>query len=104
MVIRIGGLREGDREFDSAVGGTRAGDAAGGRSLEPGRRPGLVGLRDQVGVAEDIWTNRTESRTSPMVSLAADDRLGRRWSLGLEVSSFTVEHTFNVGVHGVFHF
>ncbi len=39
-----------------------------------------------------------------MVSLAADYRLGRRWSLGLEVSSFTVEHTFNVGVHGVFHF
>jgi len=39
-----------------------------------------------------------------MVSGAAMYRVSRRWSLGLELSSFTAAHTFNAGVKGEIHF
>jgi hypothetical protein len=46
----------------------------------------------------------SRNRTGAMVSLAPTYRIGRRWSMGLEVSSFTQAHTFDVGLRGEFHF
>ncbi|MCK9686770.1 outer membrane beta-barrel protein [Scleromatobacter humisilvae] len=43
-------------------------------------------------------------RTGALVSGDLMYRLGRRWSLGLEVSSFTQSHTLNTGLRSEFHF
>jgi hypothetical protein len=39
-----------------------------------------------------------------MVSLSAMYRLGRRWSLGAEVSSYTQPHSVNAALRAEFHF
>jgi len=46
----------------------------------------------------------SRERGGLMVSGAAMYRVSRRWSLGLELSSFTAAHTFNAGVKGEIHF
>lgn len=103
LFMRMGGLQPGDREFDYAVGARVLANLplSDRWSLVGGL--GLVKFEDEVGAGFYV-KNITQDRTSPMVSLAAKYRLGRRWSLGLEVSSFTQVHGFNAGLRGEFHF
>ena len=100
---RDGGLQPGDREFDDAVGARVL------AALPLGDRWRLVGGLGLVQFADETATGEFEgtvrhTRTSPMVSLSAMYRLGRRWSLGVEASSFTQAHSFNAGLRGEFHF
>ena len=102
LFMRMGGMSQGDREFDYAAGARVL------ASLPLSDRWSLVGGLGVVQFEDDIGTgtgnNLPERRTSPMVSLAASYRMSRRWSLGLEVSSFTQVHGFNAGLRGEFHF
>ena len=103
VAIRTAGQQPGDREFDGAFGGRVL------AMLPLGERWNLVGGLGVVAFEDDagngtLFDSTREHETSPMVSLAATYRLGRRWSLGLEMSSYTQEHTFNVGLRSEFHF
>ena len=102
LFIRMGSMSQGDREFDYAAGARVL------ASLPLSDRWSLVGGLGVVQFEDEVGTgtgeNITEHRTSPMVSLAASYRMSRRWSLGLEVSSFTQVHGFNAGLRGEFHF
>ena len=103
LFIRIGGMQQGDREFDYAAGVRVL------ASLPLSDRWSLVGGLGVVRFEDEVGTgtgadNIIQDRTSPMVSLAASYRMSRRWSLGLEVSSFTQVHGFNAGLRGEFHF
>lgn len=102
LIMRIGGLKEGDREFDSAVGGRVLGSLPLGDQWKLTGGLGVVAFQDEIGDA--TGNNVHHHKTSPMVSLAAMYRMSRRWSLGAEVSSFTVEHTANAGLRAEFHF
>ncbi|HEY8976001.1 MAG TPA: outer membrane beta-barrel protein [Burkholderiaceae bacterium] len=101
--VRDGGLQQGDREFNDAVGARVL------AALPMGDRWRLVGGLGLVNFSEDVGVgmpaeNDHVHKTSPMVSLAAMYRLGRRWSLGAEVSSFTQPHSVNAGLRAEFHF
>ena len=103
LFMRVGNLKAGDREFNYALG------ARALASLPLSERWSLVGGLGVVRVADDVGQGPslgpvTETRTSPMVSLAASYRMSRRWSLGLEVSSFTKVHGVNGGLRGELHF
>ena len=103
LLIRMGDLRPGEHEFDSAVGARVL------ATLPVGDRWNLVGGLGVVQYQEDVgrdtlFGNDHDHKTSPMVSLAATYRISRRWSMGLELSSFTQEHSFNAGIRGEFHF
>jgi len=43
-------------------------------------------------------------RTGALVSLAAMYRASRRWSMGVEASTFAQSHTLNLGLRGELHF
>lgn len=102
LFMRDGNLQPADREFNYAVG------ARALAALPMGERWRLVGGLGLVKFSEDIGNasghNDTVDKMSPMVSLAAMYRLGRRWSLGAEVSSFTQAHSVNAGLRAEFHF
>jgi len=102
LFMRVGGLAQGDREFDSAVGARVLGTLPLGDQWSLTGGLGVVAFQDEVGDATGNSVNH--HRTSPMVSLAAMYRMSRRWSLGAEVSSFTAEHTGNAGLRAEFHF
>ena len=103
VVVRTGGQQPGQREFDSAFGARvlAALPLAERWSLVGGL--GVVAFEDELGNGT-LFASTREHKASPMVSLAATYRLGRRWSLGLETSSYTQAHTFNVGLRSEFHF
>jgi hypothetical protein len=103
LFIRDGGLKEGDREFDHAVGGRVLAALPLGDRWRLVGGLGVVQFEDETG-GGPLEDTTKHSKTSPMVSLAAMVRLGRRWSLGVEASSFTQAHTFNAGLRGEFHF
>ncbi len=103
IFMRDGGLKQGDREFDSAVGGRVLATLPLGDRWSLVGGLGLVQFRDETGTGT-LSDSVKHSKTSPMVSLAAMFRLGRRWSLGVETSSFTQAHTFNAGLRSEFHF
>jgi hypothetical protein len=98
---RDGAVDNGVYEFDHAWG------VRGLATLPLGERWSLVG---GLGVAQVNETPGlalhagSRNRTGAMVSLAPTYRIGRRWSMGLEVSSFTQAHTVNLGLRGEFHF
>ena len=103
IFIREGGPQPGEREFDDALGGRVL------ATLPLGDRWSLVGGVGVVQVEHDLGNaglvgNTHEYKTSPLVSLSAMIRLGRRWSVGLETSSYTSAHTFNAGLRSEFHF
>jgi len=103
LFMRDGWLQQGDHEFTSAVGGRVL------ATLPMGDRWRLVGGLGLVDVSDDVGNGSVSGndhvhKTSPMVSLAAMYRLGRRWSLGAEVSSFTQTHGANAGLRAEFHF
>jgi hypothetical protein len=102
LFMRVGGLKQGDREFDSAVGARVLGSLPLGDQWMLTGGLGVVAFQDEIGDA--TGNNVSHHRTSPMVSLAAMYRMSRRWSLGAEVSSFTAEHTANAGLRAEFHF
>jgi hypothetical protein len=97
-----GGLREGEHEFNGAVGGRAVASLPLGDRWTLAAGLGIVKLNDDVGLGNgrDI----IENRTSAMASLSAMYRATRRWSFGAELSSFTHEHTTNVGLRAEFHF
>jgi hypothetical protein len=103
LFIRTGGQQPGDREFDSAVGARVLATLPLGERWNLVGGLGMVAFEDEVGNGT-LFESTRENRTSPMVSLAATYRLGRRWSLGLETSSYTQAHTLNVGLRSEFHF
>ena len=103
LFVREGGLQAGDREFDHAMGARVLAALPLGERWRLVGGLGLVQFEDETG-AGTLVDNVKHSKTSPMVSLAAMVRLGRRWSLGVEASSFTQAHTFNAGLRGEFHF
>jgi hypothetical protein len=97
------GQEEGRRQFDSAYGARVL------ATLPLAERWSLVGGLGVVSAKEAVGHgvfvhDKLESKASPMVSLSANYHLGRRWSLGVEVSSFTQAHTFNAGLRSDFHF
>jgi len=102
LFMRDGALQPADREFNYAVG------ARALAALPMGERWRLVGGLGLVKFSEDVGNatgnNDTVDKMSPMVSLAAMYRLGRRWSMGAEVSSFTQAHSVNAGLRAEFHF
>ena len=103
LSVREGGLKDGDREFDYAAGGRVLAALPLGERWRLVGGLGVVQFQDESGVGTLTDTVK-HTKTSPMVSLAAMYRLGRRWSLGVEASSFTQAHTFNAGLRGEFHF
>jgi len=103
ITIRTGGQQPGDHEFDGAFGGRVLATLPLGERWNLVGGLGVVSFEDEIGNGT-LFDSTREHKTSPMVSLAATYRLGRRWSLGLETSSYTQEHTFNVGLRSEFHF
>ena len=103
LSVRIGGLQQGDREFDYAVGARVLAALPLNDRFRLVGGLGLVQFEDETGNGV-LVDNDKHTRISPMVSLAAMYRLGRRWSMGVEASSFTESHTFNAGLRAEFHF
>lgn len=103
IVLRDGGLQPGDREFDHAFGARVLAALPLGDRWRLVGGLGVVQFEDETGAGTFGDTVR-HTQASPMVSLAALFRLGRRWSLGAEASSFTQSHTFNAGLRAEFHF
>ena len=97
-----GGLREGDHEFNSAVGGRVLASLPLGDRWSLAAGLGVVRFNDDIGLGNGA--DPGENTTSPMASLSAMYRASRRWSFGAEVSSFTKQHTFNAGLRSEFHF
>ena len=96
------GQEVGHREFESAWGARVLATLPLERwSLVGGL--GVVSVREEIGQGYFVHTGH-ESKASPMVSVSANYRLGRRWSLGVEASSFTEAHTFDLGLRSDFHF
>jgi hypothetical protein len=106
LFIREGsGLTEGEHEFDQAFGVRALGTLPLGDRWSLVGGVGVVQFEDEVGTGTGLFGDtRRQSKASPMVSLASTWRIGRRWSLGVEASSFTQAHTTNVGLRGEFHF
>jgi hypothetical protein len=103
LFMRMGGLEQGDREFDYAFGARALArlPLSDRWSLVGGL--GIVKVGDEIGAGIGVSTIG-QDRISPMVSVAAKYRMSRRWALGFEVSSFTQLHGFNAGLRGEFHF
>jgi hypothetical protein len=102
LFIRMGGLQDGDREFDSAVGARVLATLPLGERWNLKGGLGLVSFTDELG--NGSGHDDTRHKTTPMASLSLMYRASRRWSFGAEVSSFTGEHTFNAGLRSEFHF
>jgi len=102
LFMRMGGMEEGRREFDSAVGGRVLGTLPLGDSWNLSGGLGVVSFRDEVG--NGTGNNDNHHRTSPMASVSAMYRARRHWGFGAEVSSFTAEHTLNAALRAEVHF
>jgi hypothetical protein len=102
LLMRSGYRLPGEREFDNAVGARVL------ATLPLSERWNLVGglgvlqVQDEIGTG--IWGHATDKKTGPLVSLSAMYRTSRRWSMGVEASSFTQSRSFNVGLRGEIHF
>ena len=98
---RDGAIDNGVYEFDHAWGMRALG------TLPLSDRWSLVGglgvttVNETPGLALHAGSH---SRTGVMVSVAPTYRISRRWSMGLEVASFTQSHTLNLGLRGELHF
>ena len=101
LFVRDGAYDNGIYEFDHAWG------VRGLATLPLGDRWSVVGglgfaqVNETPGLA---LHSGSRNRSGAMVSLAPTYRIGRRWSIGLEASSFTQAHTVNLGLRGEFHF
>ena len=88
-------------EFDHAYGGRVL------ATLPLGRQWSVVGGLGVVEVHEDPdldYHAAGHDRTEAMVSAALMYRANRHWAMGVEASSFTGSHTFNLGLRGEIHF
>ena len=103
LFIRMGGMEEGRREFDYAVGARVLGTLPVSEHWNLVGGLGLVKIGDEVGRGQPLESAGHE-RASPMVSVSAMYRKSRRWSFGLEVSSFTALHGINGGLRSEYHF
>jgi hypothetical protein len=101
LFVRDGTDPTGPYEFDSAYGARVLATVpvSGNWSLVGGL--GATTVHEERGLALHGYDRE---RGGLMVSGAAMYRVNRRWSLGLEVSSFTAAHTFNAGLKGEIHF
>jgi hypothetical protein len=88
-------------EFDSAWGArVRAALPLGEHwSLDGGL--GIATVHEERGLAIHGYSR---DRTGALVSADLMYRVGRHWSLGLELSSYTQSHTYNAGLRGELHF
>ena len=105
VVIRTGAGGQGsdNHQFDAAFGGRVLATLPLGERWNVVGGLGVVNFEDEIGNGT-LFGSTHRHATSPLVSLSTNYRLGRRWSLGVEASSFTEEHTFNVGLRGDFRF
>jgi hypothetical protein len=101
LFMRMGAMQAGDREFDSAVGARALATLPLAEHWNMVGGLGVVQFRDEVG---DGLHNITNSKTSPMVSLAMMYKKSRHWSFGVELSSYTSVHSFNAGLRSEVHF
>ena len=88
-------------EFDQAYGGRVL------ATLPLSQQWSVVGGLGAVEVHEDPdldYHAPGRNRTEAMVSAALMYRANRHWSMGVEASSFTASHTFNLGLRGEMHF
>lgn len=101
LFVRDGTTPEAPYEFDSAWGGRVL------ATLPVGGNWNLVGGLGATTVHEErglTMHGYSRERGGVMVSGAAMYRVNRRWSVGLELASFTRAHTFNAGLRGEIHF
>ena len=101
MFVRDGTDPTQPYEFDSAYGARVL------ATLPLSNRWNLVGGLGVVKVHEERGLTihgYGRDRTGAMVSAAAMYRISRRWSLGVELSSFTASHTADAGLRGELHF
>ncbi|MBC7666485.1 MAG: outer membrane beta-barrel protein [Caulobacter sp.] len=103
LFIRAGGQGPDDHQFDNAFGGRVLATLPLGERWNVVGGLGVVNFEDEIGNGT-IFGSTHQHKTSPMVSLSTNYRLGRRWSLGVEASSFTAANTFNLGLRADFHF
>jgi len=99
--VRDGGDPTQPYEFDSAWGArVRAALPLSEHwSLDGGL--GIATVHEERGL---VIHGYSRDRTGALVSADLMYRVGRRWSLGLELSSYTQSHTYNAGLRGEFHF
>jgi hypothetical protein len=99
--VRDGGDPTQPYEFDSAWGArVRAALPLDEHwSLDGGL--GIATVHEERGL---VIHGYSRDRTGALVSGDLMYRIGRRWSLGLELSSYTQSHTYNAGLRGEFHF
>ena len=88
-------------EFDSAWGARVLATVPVGGNWDLVGGLGATTVHEERGLALHGYSRE---RGGLMVSGAAMYRVSRRWSLGLELSSFTAAHTFNAGLKGEIHF
>lgn len=103
LFIRSGSMDAGDREFNSAVGARVLATLPLSERWNLVGGLGVVSFNDEIGNGPSFDSTK-EHKTSPMASVAAMFHKSRRWSFGVEASSFTQAHTFNVGLRSQFHF
>ncbi len=96
MFFREGNLDSGSHLFDRALGVRAVATLPLGERWNLAAGLGVAQFRDEVGNGTE-WSAR-QSRMSPLVSLSANYLVGRRWTMGVEVSSFTQAHTATVGL------
>jgi len=99
--VRDGGDPTQPYEFDSAWGArVRAALPLTERwSLDGGL--GIATVHEERGL---VIHGYSRDRSGALVSGDLMYRIGPRWSLGLELSSYTQSHTYNAGLRGEFHF
>jgi len=99
--VRDGGDPTQPYEFDSAWGArVRAALPLSEHwSLDGGL--GIATVHEERGL---VIHGYGRDRTGALVSADLMYRVGRRWSLGLELSSYTQSHTYNAGLRGELHF
>jgi hypothetical protein len=101
LIERDGFGSTGIYEFDHAYGGRVL------AALPLGQRWRVVGGLGVVEVHEDPdldYHVHGRNRAEPLVSAALMYRASRRWSMGVETSTFAQSHTFNLGLRGEIHF
>jgi hypothetical protein len=101
LIERDGFGSTGIYEFDHAYGGRVL------ATLPLSQQWSVVGGLGVVEVHEDPDLNyhvHGRNTAEPLVSSALMYRASRRWSMGVEVSTFAQSHTLNLGLRGEIHF
>jgi len=98
---RDGGVDNGVWEFDHAFGVRALAALPLGEDWSLVGGLGVTKLHEEPGL---VLHGASRDRTGVLVSVAPTYRISRRWSMGLEASSFTQSHTFDLGLRAELHF